>query len=409
MSKRELPASIRAFVDAQTTVDVERIPDAAGPVVFPYSEYWRRATAGILLSGRIKPKNDAAPNRTDLNRVCKEANFNQHLVERCSEFLVRAQIVESAPGREYRSGPHADAFWNREVDGLSTASRRAFLEFVDRFTGRTWRPTPVFNSRLDAFVGAFVLAFAGRAIREDKLNKVLSVFAELPERDLHRLATSVDPDIDPCNCHWESWLDRIGQVAITQAMYLCDWAYGTTYRKRDWIYVSDVAQVMLGLQQPPRTEPSVTDFRVLPNLCIFAGSDLPPEKLVPLFRCCKIKRIDRVLEFQLNPRQLAETPSNGKAPGELLADVLKELEPLPATVANVLGAKSTTGEVRIRGCSAIVKPESPEVLEAIRRHGRLKRYLEAGAPPGYLLIKSHSNPHNFVQRCQESGFTVKTL
>ncbi len=409
MLKMELPASIRAFVDAQTTVDVERFRDAAGPVVFPYSEYWRRAIAGILLSGRIKPNNDAAPNRTDLNRVCKEANFNQHLFERFSGFLLHAQVVESTRRREYQPGPHAQAFWNREIEGLRIASRRAFFEFVTLFTGRTWRPTPVFNSRLDAFVGAFARAFAGRAIREDKLNKVLSEFAELPERDLHRLATSFDRHIDPCDCHWESWLDRTGQDAITQAMYLCDWAYGTTYRKRDWIYVSDVAQVMLGLQKPPRAEPAVMEFRVLPNLCIFAGSDLPPEKLVPLFRCCKIKRIDRVLEFQLNPKQLAETPSNGKAPGELLADVLKELEPLPATVANVLGAKPTTGEVRICGCSAIVKPESPELLDAIRRHGRLKGYLEAGAPPGYLLIKSNSNPHNFVGRCQELGFTVKRL
>ena len=153
----------------------------------------------------------------------------------------------------------------------------------------------------------------------------------------------------------------------------------------------------------------MTEFRVLPNLCIFAGSDLSPEKLVPLFRCCKIKRIDRVLEFQLDPRQLVEAPSNGKAPRKLLADVLKELEPLPSPVANVLGAKSTTGEVRIRGCSAIVKSESPEIVEAIKKHRRLKGYLEAGAPPGYLLIKSSSNPHNFVQRCQEAGFTVKTL
>lgn len=82
---------------------------------------------------------------------------------------------------------------------------------------------------------------------------------------------------------------------------------------------------------------------------------------------------------------------------------------LPATVKSLLGARSVTNEVRIRGCSAIVKPESPEVLDAIKKHRRLKGYLEVGAPQGYLLIKSTSNPHNFVQRCQESGFTVKTL
>ena len=102
MPKMELPASIRAFVDTQTTVDVERIRDAAGPVVFPYSEYWRRAIAGMLLSGRVKPKNDAAPNRTDLNRICKEANFNPHLFERFSGFLVHSQIVEAIPGRTSR-------------------------------------------------------------------------------------------------------------------------------------------------------------------------------------------------------------------------------------------------------------------------------------------------------------------
>jgi hypothetical protein len=396
-------------VDAATTVDIEQIGAHVGRVGFPYSEYWRRAVAGMLLSGRVKPKNDAAPNRTDLNRICKESNFNPHLFERFGEFLVRAAIVVPGRGREYCPGPHAEAFWNHEVGGLRTASRRAFLEFVDRFTGRAWRPTLTAGSHLDAFVGAFAQAFAGRAIREDKLAELIAEFAHLPQRDLHRLAKRVVPDIAPYGCQWESWMDNTGQTALIQAIYLCDWAYAATFRKRNWIYVNDVARAMLGLQKPVGAVPALTEFRVLPNLCIFAGSDLPPEKLVPLFRCCTIKRIDRVLEFQLNPRQLAEAPSNGKAPGELLADVLKNLEPLPATVANVLGSKPRTGEVRIRGCSAIVKPESPEVLEAIRKNGRLKRYLEAGAPPGYLLIKSNSNPHNFVLRCEELGFAVKTL
>ena len=89
--------------------------------------------------------------RTDLNRVCKEANFNQRLFERFSGFLLHAQVVESTRRRENQPGPHAQAFWNREVEGVRIAIRRAFFEFV---------------------------------------------------------ATSVDPDIDPCECHWESWLDR---------------------------------------------------------------------------------------------------------------------------------------------------------------------------------------------------------
>ncbi len=36
-------------------------------------------------------------------------------------------------------------------------------------------------------------------------------------------------------------------------------------------------------------------------------------------------------------------------------------------------------------------------------------YLEPGAPPGYLLLKSRANPANFVRRCQELGFDGDTL
>ena len=63
----------------------------------------------------------------------------------------------------------------------------------------------------------------------------------------------------------------------------------------------------------------------------------------------------------------------------------------------------------IRWCSALVKPESAAVLAAICEHPQLKGYLEPGAPPGYLLIKSRSNPDNFVRRCQDLGFAVHTL
>jgi len=65
--------------------------------------------------------------------------------------------------------------------------------------------------------------------------------------------------------------------------------------------------------------------------------------------------------------------------------------------------------VDIRWCSALVKPESAAVLAAICEHPQLKGYLEPGAPPGYLLIKSRSNPDNFVRRCQDLGFAVHTL
>ncbi len=70
---------------------------------------------------------------------------------------------------------------------------------------------------------------------------------------------------------------------------------------------------------------------------------------------------------------------------------------------------SRSGKIRIRACSAIVQPESAEVLDAIRLHSRLRGYLEAGAPKSYLLVKPQSNPSNFVQRCRELGFKVNLL
>jgi hypothetical protein len=65
--------------------------------------------------------------------------------------------------------------------------------------------------------------------------------------------------------------------------------------------------------------------------------------------------------------------------------------------------------VGIRWCSALVRPENDAALAAIRAHPKLKGYLEPGAPPGYLLIKSRSDPDNFVQRCRDLGFEVYPL
>jgi hypothetical protein len=106
---------------------------------------------------------------------------------------------------------------------------------------------------------------------------------------------------------------------------------------------------------------------------------------------------------------MAGSPS-GSAPGEELREALRDLEPLPPSVADLLATKSKVGgKVGIRWCSALVEPENPEALAAIRAHPKLKGYLEAGAPPGYLLIKSGSNPANFAQRCQDLGFDVHAL
>jgi hypothetical protein len=202
---------------------------------------------------------------------------------------------------------------------------------------------------------------------------------------------------------WDYWLDRPGQQGLLSALHVSGWAELVEHQKQCWFRLSDTAQIILGLAGPPELPAPVVDLKVLPNLCVLAGADLPPDKLVPLFRYCRIRRIDRVIEFQLDKRQLTETTSQGPLHRNL-RDVLEESGPLPATIDSLLRQRPTGGgEIQIRACSAIVQPESAEVLDPIRRHGRLKGYLEARAPQGYLLIKPQSNPSNFVQPAGSLG------
>jgi hypothetical protein len=80
---------------------------------------------------------------TDVNRLCKEANFNQYLFERVTKFLVNAQIIDVSKGqREYVPGEYTMTFWQRDIPTLQHASRRAFLALVQQLTGyQAWRPT----------------------------------------------------------------------------------------------------------------------------------------------------------------------------------------------------------------------------------------------------------------------------
>jgi hypothetical protein len=404
-----LPASIQAFVDTQPTLPLDDADQASEARPYPYSEYWRRAIAGMLLSGRVKPKIDGAPNMTDVNRIGKAANFNQYLFERTAKFFVAAHIISVSRGkREYVPGEYAEAYWHRDLKSLQPALRRAFLAFFQQFTGH--RPTVAFSSQLDIFATLFASAFTGLSLPEEQMGTILHAFSQLPERDLEQLAQTLGFTGEPLStASWHSGLDAKSQDAFVSALAMCDWAYAHEARDQRWLYFSDQARIMLGLDEPPPLPPLATEFNALPNLCVFAGADLPPETLVPLFRYCKIQRIDRVLEFQLDKKQFTETPSNASTQHEL-ATALQALKPLPATIESFLNTKPmVSGEIRIRGCSAIVKPENREVLEVIREHRRLKGYLEAGAPDGYLLIKPRSDPYQFVKRCQELGFTVATL
>jgi len=407
-----LPGSIRDFVARQATLPVETFLGNRETHDCPYGQYWLRAVAAMLLSGRIAPKDDDFPNMTDVNRICKEANFDQYLFEATGRFLIIAKIIRpNEQSSRYEPAKFSDAFWNHQLQPLQETARQAFLELVQQFTPfRVWRPTLAISSVLDGLVALFATAFADLAIPRDQAGNVFLEFSKLPPPDLIDLGKQLGLKKHQCDAEgWDWWLDEPGQQALLSALDVSSWAYTTDHQKQNWIYLSDTARIILGLAKPPELTAPAVDFKVLPNLCVLAGADLPPEKLVPLFRHCKIKRIDRVFEFQLDKRRLTETTSQEPLAWNL-REVLEGSGPLPATADSLLRHKPLgSGEIRVRGCSAIVQPESAEVLDAIRQHSRLKGYLEAGAPKGYLLIKQQSNPSNFVQRCKELGFKVTIL
>src|SRR5205823_7159567 len=60
-----LPGSIRDFVARQATLPVETFLGNRETPDCPYGQYWLRAVAAMLLSGRIAPKADDFPNRSE--------------------------------------------------------------------------------------------------------------------------------------------------------------------------------------------------------------------------------------------------------------------------------------------------------------------------------------------------------
>jgi hypothetical protein len=412
MGKWRVPESLRRFVEGQTTRPVADLWDGdAVESPSPYGSCWYRAVACILLSGRVHAKHDGAPNMTDVNRVGKEANFNQYLTERVGKLLVAMGAVHVDRRGKYEAGPELAAFWDHDVPRLPTIMRQSVLHLVQRHTGyQSWRPTMIHHAHLIELLVLFFACFRGRALVESQVGQVLHDFGQLPEEDLIRAAQGVglkESNVDSYG--WKYWLDGKGQRALVDALYEAEWAYYADREGVGWFFASPIGLGMLGLGPMPPAPDLATVFRVQPDLSVFAGAGLGRETLVPLFRHATIKRIDEVYEFRLDRKRLAESPST-QAPGEELRAVLQPLEPWPSTVADLLATKSKVGgRIGIRWCSALVKPESDEALAVIRKHPQLKGYLESGAPPGYLLIKSRSDPDNFVRRCQDLGFDVHAL
>jgi hypothetical protein len=412
MGKTRLLESLRRFVERQTTMAVPDLwkgdPKERSS---PYGSYWYRAVACILLSGRVQAKHDGTPNRTDVNRVGNEANFNQYLTERIGTFLVASDVVRSDRQGRYERGPNLAAFWDRDNARLLAITREAVARLVGHQTGHPfWHPQAPEDWGLIELLSLFFTCFHGLALVESEVGQALHDFTRLPQDDLVRAAEGLRLEVDSVDvAGWPLKLDARGQKALVAALDTSEWAYYAEHETTGWWFASPTGLAMLGLGPPTPMPELAMVFKAQPDLSVFAGAGLGRETLVPLFRHATIKRIDQVYEFRLDRKRLAGSPS-GSAPGEELREALCALDPLPPSVADLLATKSQVGgKVGIRWCSALVKPESPEVLAAIREHPQLKGDLEPGAPPGYLLLKSRSNPDNFVRRCQDLGFAVHTM
>src|SRR5712691_11873738 len=185
-SKRKvtLPGSIRDFVERQATLPLESLFEDSDPPFYPYCEYWRRAVAGMLLSGRIAAKDDGFLNMTDVNRICKEANFDQYLFEATGRFLIIAKIIRpNEQSSRYEPAKFSDAFWNHQLQPLQETARQAFLELVQQFTPfRVWRPTLAISSVLDGLVALFATAFAGLAVPRCQAGNVFLEFSTCKRR-----------------------------------------------------------------------------------------------------------------------------------------------------------------------------------------------------------------------------------
>jgi hypothetical protein len=375
-----------------------------------YANWPFRASAAILLSGRVQANSNDQPNRTDLNRIGKEAKFNPAYLESVGAFFLRAKVLRVKKDRKgYEPGEEADAFWKHDQADLQRITHRAFEWLLSDFTGHTiWRPTLPWSANLVEFLAMFFHAFEDRAFRENDLGSTMLAFSNLPPAELHRLTIQLSLGLEEYRCRsWDDWLDGKGQEAMWNALVTVRWIRPVQRQSPLWT-ASPVGLAMLGLSSLPPAAALPADLHVLSNLSVLAGAGRPVEELAVLVRHCKVKHLDQVFEYQLDRRRFREASAKA-SPAKELGKLFHGLE-LPDTVADLLQTRSAmTGTVKYRQCSALIQPSSEEVRDAIRKHPLLKGFIEAGAPPGYLLLKPSSNPLTFLERCRELGLTLKDL
>src|SRR5687767_12252333 len=120
------PIAIEQFVKAQKTIAIAELRETAGELAAsPYGSYWYRAVAAMLRSGRVAAKADGSPNRTDINRICKEANLNQYFFERIAKFLLATKVIRADRRHLYAEGENHSSFWKHRRKDLMAITRAA--------------------------------------------------------------------------------------------------------------------------------------------------------------------------------------------------------------------------------------------------------------------------------------------
>src|SRR3954447_16301703 len=170
MGKTRLPRSLPPFVERQTTKPVAALWNGDRKEQdSPYGSYWYRAVACVLLSGRVQAKHDGTPNMTDVNRVGKEANFNQYLTKRVGTFLVASGVNRFDRQNRYDSGPNFAAFWGHDETRLPAIARQAVLRLVGHHTDHPlWLSKAPENWSLIEFLTLFFRCFQGLALVESE-------------------------------------------------------------------------------------------------------------------------------------------------------------------------------------------------------------------------------------------------
>src|ERR1700733_12063707 len=304
---KRLPATVEQFVKAQQTIAISELWEAnAESAASPYGSHWYRAVAAMLRSCRVTAKDSGFPNRTDINRICKEANFNQHFFERIAKLLVAAKVFQANRGLRFVEGVNDGAFWKHRRKELTEVARAAVADLIrDSASSSYWYPTTAIHHSLIDFLILFFASFHGKAIREDQLGKGMHAFCQLPDSDLKSVAgrAGLKKD-DVSRREWAHWLNEAGQRALLSALYTAEWAYYAERQKVGWVFPSPMGLGLLSLGPFPEAPRLATELKADSNLAIYAGAGVEMATLAALCRFCKIKRIDQLIEFQVDPKRL---------------------------------------------------------------------------------------------------------